>query len=269
MPEVVEMRRRRQAYIQLELLVCEKAKHEHACIVFVKQDLLIDSYCEGFGRLLYYCCRRHSNWNILKMPICVAFTAHITSWIICSNVACCLRVLITTLPPTKQPIIDVGHITGIIVLELTIIVVNIFAECCTRHLADVSSIRAVQCMHNGFMFWIGHKKLYIARGWRVSALNLAKCKPTSRAESIPCNAYGLIKSVIFFIVTCNVACTMKNEPVCGTDGLTYGNLCQMESEACLWVLSYSRVLALPLANLRTSRGSHNSSHDNYDCDKLD
>ena len=109
MPEVVEMRRRRQAYIQLELLVCEKAKHEHACIVFVKQDLLIDSYCEEFGRLLYYCCRRHSNWNILKMPICVAFTAHITSWITCLKVACCLRVLNTTLPPTKQPMTDVGY----------------------------------------------------------------------------------------------------------------------------------------------------------------
>ena len=34
---------------------------------------------------------------------------------------------------------------------------------------------------------------------------------------------------------CNTACTMQNEPVCGTNGLTYGNLCQLESDACLWV----------------------------------
>jgi len=34
-------------------------------------------------------------------------------------------------------------------------------------------------------------------------------------------------------VVCNVACTMQNVPVCGTNGLTYGNLCQLESEACL------------------------------------
>jgi hypothetical protein len=32
---------------------------------------------------------------------------------------------------------------------------------------------------------------------------------------------------------CNVACTMQNQPVCGTNGLTYGNLCQLESDACL------------------------------------
>jgi coxsackievirus/adenovirus receptor len=32
---------------------------------------------------------------------------------------------------------------------------------------------------------------------------------------------------------CNIACTMQWEPVCGTNAQTYGNLCQLESDACL------------------------------------
>jgi hypothetical protein len=31
---------------------------------------------------------------------------------------------------------------------------------------------------------------------------------------------------------CNVACLRNWEPVCGTDGITYGNTCQLESFAC-------------------------------------
>ena len=31
---------------------------------------------------------------------------------------------------------------------------------------------------------------------------------------------------------CQLACPMMWDPVCATDGKTYGNLCQMESIAC-------------------------------------
>jgi hypothetical protein len=32
---------------------------------------------------------------------------------------------------------------------------------------------------------------------------------------------------------CNVACTLNYQPVCGTDGQTYGNQCELESVSCL------------------------------------
>jgi len=43
---------------------------------------------------------------------------------------------------------------------------------------------------------------------------------------------GECASAIPAIPVCNEACLRNWVPICGTDGITYGNLCQMESFAC-------------------------------------
>ena len=32
---------------------------------------------------------------------------------------------------------------------------------------------------------------------------------------------------------CQTLCNMNYSPVCGTDGVTYGNLCELTSQACI------------------------------------
>jgi len=43
---------------------------------------------------------------------------------------------------------------------------------------------------------------------------------------------GVCASAIPVKQACNEACLRNWEPVCGTDGITYGNACQLESFAC-------------------------------------
>ena len=38
---------------------------------------------------------------------------------------------------------------------------------------------------------------------------------------------------VFLGECCQEMCTMEYEPICGTDGVTYGNLCELTSQACL------------------------------------
>lgn len=73
----------------------------------------------------------------------------------------------------------------------------------------------------------------VEREVRRHASFFVTCDVKLFVESLSAFVFSSSLSLCIATPACNVACTLQWEPVCGTNALTYGNSCMLESDACL------------------------------------